>query len=79
MTLSRTEDPACQFGADHPRLGSVWVRGTMELVAQIDPTTNRVVARFGEPSAGSASVVAVDGQLWISAGAEGALYRMPLA
>lgn len=57
---------------------SVWVRGTTELVAQIDPRADRVVARFGEPSVGSASVAAVEGHLWISAGAEGLLYRFPL-
>ncbi len=56
--------------------GSIWVRGTDELVAQIDPMRHRVVARFGAPSAGSASVAAVQGQLWISAGAERMLYRI---
>jgi DNA-binding beta-propeller fold protein YncE len=59
--------------------GSIWVRGTNELVAQIDPLSNTVVARFGAPSAGSASVAVVDGQLWISAGTERLLYRIPLA
>jgi hypothetical protein len=58
--------------------GSVWVRGTRELVAQIDPKTERVIARFGEPSIGSASVAVEDDNLWISAGAEGHLLRMPL-
>jgi streptogramin lyase len=58
--------------------GSVWVRGTRELVARIDPATNALVERIGEPSAGSASVAAVEGQLWISAGAECLLYRITL-
>jgi hypothetical protein len=58
--------------------GSVWVRGTKELVAQIDPVTENVIARFGEPSVGSASVAVADSHLWISAGAERHLYRMPL-
>jgi streptogramin lyase len=59
--------------------GSIWVRGTKELVAEIDPKTDTVVARYGAPSAGSASVAAVEGQLWISAGAEGMLYRIDVA
>jgi virginiamycin B lyase len=56
--------------------GSIWVRGGDELVAQIDPVRHTVVARFGAPSVGSASVAAVQGQLWISAGAEKMLYRI---
>jgi virginiamycin B lyase len=59
--------------------GSIWVRGTKELVAEIDPVTHTVVARYGSPSVGSASAAAVGGQLWISAGAEGMLYRIDVA
>ena len=58
---------------------SVWVRGTNELVAEIDPGSDTVVARFGEPSAGSASVALADGHLWISAGVERLLYKIALA
>jgi virginiamycin B lyase len=49
------------FGHD-----SVWARVTDSLVAQIDPDTNAVVKRYGEPS-GSGSVAADDTALWISA------------
>jgi streptogramin lyase len=59
--------------------GSVWIRGTNELVARIDPATNAVAERIGEPSAGSASVAVVEGQLWISAGADRLLYQITLA
>jgi virginiamycin B lyase len=58
--------------------GSVWVRGTTELVAQIDPVSHTLVARLGSPTVGSASVAATDGELWVSAGAEGRLFRIPL-
>jgi virginiamycin B lyase len=59
--------------------GSVWVRGTTELVAEVDPVSATIVGRYGLPSVGSASVGVVDGQLWISAGAEGMLYRADIA
>lgn len=57
--------------------GSVWLRGTEELVAQLDPATDAVVARFGPP-AGSGSAEAGAGSLWISAHDETAIYRLPL-
>ena len=59
-------------------LGSVWVRATGELVARIDPERHEVVARIGEPTIGSASVAALDGEVWASAGAEGWLFRIPV-
>jgi virginiamycin B lyase len=58
--------------------GSVWVRATLELVAVIDPQRSRVVERIG-PALGSGSASAGDGQLWISAHDQLALYRVPLA
>jgi len=57
--------------------GSVWVRASLELVAVIDPEKGRVVRRIG-PSLGSGSASAGDGQLWISAHDQQALYRIPL-
>ncbi len=63
--------------------GSVWLRGSSQVVAQIDPATDRVVARIGAPQA-SGSAHAGDGQLWISTHVEGpegwraVLYRIPL-
>jgi len=63
--------------------GFVWLRGSHELVAQIDPVTDRVVARIGSPQA-SGGVDAGDGQLWIaghfeeSDGWHAVLYRIPL-
>ena len=57
--------------------GSVWLRGSYELVAQIDPKTDRVVARFGNPE-GSGSASAGDGMLWVSAHDVAELYRIPI-
>jgi streptogramin lyase len=57
--------------------GFVWARVTSSLVAQIDPVTNTVVARFGEPE-GSGSVAADDEAVWISAHDVDAVYRIPL-
>lgn len=63
--------------------GFVWLRATSEVVAQIDPATDRVVARIGRPRA-SGSAYASDGQLWISTHVEkprgwrAVLYRIPL-
>ncbi|MGA9160098.1 MAG: hypothetical protein WB297_04435 [Actinomycetota bacterium] len=56
---------------------SVWVRASDELVAVIDPVTARIVERIG-PALGSGSASAGDGQLWISAHDQFALYRIPL-
>jgi YVTN family beta-propeller protein len=64
--------------------GFVWLRGSHELVAQIDPATDRVVARIGLPQA-SGGVHAGEGQLWIVGhfeepdGWHAVLYRIPLA
>ena len=58
-------------------LGSVWVRGTTELVARIDPVRHEVVERIGEPTIGSASVAAVDGEVWASAGRGGVAVQDP--
>jgi hypothetical protein len=63
--------------------GFVWLRASSELVAQIDPATDRVVARIGRPQA-SGGVHAGEGQLWIVAhieepeGWRAMLYRIPL-
>jgi virginiamycin B lyase len=63
--------------------GFVWLRANAELVAQIDPATDRVVARIGRPQA-SGGVDAAEGQLWIAGhferpeGWRAVLYRIPL-
>ena len=63
--------------------GFVWLRASSELVAQIDPATDRVVARIGSPQA-SGSAHASDAQLWVSDhfekpdGWRAVLYRIPL-
>lgn len=57
--------------------GSVWLRGTDELVAWIDPQTDTVVARFGKPE-GSGSASADGGQLWISAHDVARVYHVPV-
>jgi streptogramin lyase len=64
--------------------GFVWLRANAELVAQIDPATDRVVARIGRPQA-SGGVDANEGQLWITGhfeepdGWHAMLYRIPLS
>jgi len=63
--------------------GFVWLRASAELVAQIDPATDHVVARIGRPQA-SGGVHAGEGQLWIAGhfekpdGWHTVLYRIPL-
>ena len=77
-------DAAAIFGGDVTvGAGFVWLRASAELVAQIDPATDRVVARIGSPQA-SGGVHASDGQLWIvthvenDRGWRAVLYRIPL-
>jgi streptogramin lyase len=66
--------------------GSVWVRGTLTLLKQIDSETGEVVATYG-PDTGSGDSLVADGVLWVSAflpghGAgpgSGVVYRLPLS
>lgn len=63
--------------------GFVWLRAGSEMVAQIDPATDRVVARIGSPQA-SGGAHAGEGQLWIvdhfekPSGWQAVIYRIPL-
>jgi DNA-binding beta-propeller fold protein YncE len=57
--------------------GFVWAHVSDSLVAQIDPDSGRVVARYGEP-AGSGGVAADEAALWISVHDEDTLWRVPL-
>jgi outer membrane protein assembly factor BamB len=57
--------------------GFVWARTVSSAVAQIDPATNEVVARFGEP-VGSGSVAAGEHAVWISAHDVTTVWRLPL-
>jgi streptogramin lyase len=71
-------DPTSVQGGDLTvGAGSVWFRGSAELVAQVDPATGKVVARFG-PAQGSGSASAGSNELWISAHDVASLYRVPL-
>jgi len=77
-------DGGAIFGGDVTvGAGFVWLRASAELVAQIDPATDRIVARIGEPQA-SGGVYAGEGQLWIVAHVEdldgwhAVIYRIPL-
>jgi YVTN family beta-propeller protein len=58
--------------------GFVWARVGAVLVAQIDPSANAVVARFG-PHAGSGSVAADDDAVWISAHDVLKVWRVPIS
>jgi YVTN family beta-propeller protein len=77
-------DGAAIFGGDvMVGAGFVWLRASSELVAQIDPATDRVVARIG-PAQASGGAHADGGQLWIAdhyeepQGWRAVLYRIPL-
>jgi YVTN family beta-propeller protein len=77
-------DAAAIFGGDLTvGAGFVWLRASSELVAQIDPATDRVVARIG-PAQASGGAHASDGQLWVCdhfedlGGWHAVLYRFPL-
>ena len=77
-------DAEAIFGGDITvGAGSVWLRGSAQMVAQIDPVSDRVVARIGSTEA-SGGAHANDGQLWIAdhfetpKGWRAVLYRIPL-
>ena len=57
--------------------GSVWVRDIDQMVARIDPSTDRVVEWLGPPR-GSGGVAAGSGNLWVSAHDALTIYRVPL-
>ena len=57
--------------------GSVWVRGGPELLARIDPATDLVTERYG-PDAGSGSVAADEGAVWVTAHDVSTIWRLPL-
>jgi virginiamycin B lyase len=57
--------------------GSVWVRDIDQMVARIDPSTDRVVEWLGPPR-GSGGVAAGGGNLWVSAHDALTIYRVPL-
>lgn len=55
----------------------VWARVSDSLVAKVDPSSNRTIARFG-PASGSGSVGADANALWISIENQMLLWRVPL-
>ena len=57
--------------------GFVWARVSDSLVAQINPQTGKVVARYGTPR-GSGSVAADKRAVWITAHDVDAVWRIPL-
>jgi len=57
--------------------GYAWARVSDALVAQVDPATNKVIRRFGDP-AGSGSVAADDDAVWISAHDVETIWRVAL-
>jgi streptogramin lyase len=67
--------------------GSVWVRGTLTLLKEIDSEAGEIVAQYG-PDSGSGDSLIRDGVLWVSALTElghgtdpgsGVVYRLDLA
>jgi DNA-binding beta-propeller fold protein YncE len=46
--------------------GFIWVRVKQQLMLVIDPTTNKVIRKFGPP-AGSGAVRAGQGAVWVTA------------
>jgi len=57
--------------------GYVWVRDIDQMVARIDPSTDRVVEWLGPPR-GSGGVAAGSGNLWVSAHDALTIYLVPL-
>ena len=57
--------------------GFVLARLADSLIAEIDPTTDQVVARFG-PASGSGSVAADDDAVWVSAHDVETVWRLPI-
>ena len=57
--------------------GYLWARVSDALVAQVDPSTNTVIARYGKPS-DYGSAVASEHELWISSATEQKIWRVPL-
>ncbi len=73
-----TVDPGAIQGGDiSVGAGYVWLRASAELVVQIDPRSDEVVARYG-PALGSGSVDAGGGAVWVSAHDVTSLFRLPL-
>jgi streptogramin lyase len=67
--------------------GSVWVRGTLTLLKQIDAETGEIIVQYG-PDQGTGDALVKDGVLWVSAvkelghlesGGAGIVYRLPLS
>jgi virginiamycin B lyase len=58
--------------------GYVWARISEVLVAQIDPATDTVVARYGPPPTSSGSVDADDQAVWVSDFLDQTVWRLPL-
>jgi virginiamycin B lyase len=58
--------------------GYVWARISEVLVAQIDPATDTVVARYGPPPTSSGGVDADDQAVWVSDYLDQTLWRLPL-
>ena len=66
--------------------GSVWLRGTLTLLKQIDSDTGEIVAQYG-PDSGAGDALVRDGVLWVSAfkpghgsgPGGGVVYRLPLS
>ena len=57
--------------------GSVWARGTAQLLTRIDVASNRVVKRYGPPS-GSGAVIVGNGAVWVSAHDIATVWKLPL-
>ena len=67
--------------------GSVWVRGALTLLKQIDSATGEILSQYG-PNEGSGDALVRDGVLWVSAfsaghtagpSSGGIVYRLPLS
>jgi virginiamycin B lyase len=60
--------------------GSVWVRTGLAadtMLVRIDPTTDRIVQRFG-PGVGGGGVAVGDGAVWISSEDRATIWRLPI-
>ena len=57
--------------------GWVWIRGSGPLVARLDPSTNKVVEKYG-PESGSGAAIVGYGAVWVSAHDIDTVWRLPL-
>ncbi len=77
----KTTSIATEFVGDGGDLtaggGWVWIRGSGPLLARLDPSTNKIVEKYG-PESGSGAAIVGYGAVWISAHDIDTVWRLPI-